>query len=149
MLGALVTPVGPRAGDAEKPACLPEQLLCSALERRPSRASARAASALSGQCAPQASALGVETALPSIARGRRDMRGLAGVRGAGQRQLVVGQREFSAAPLSISGSACIGFTAERGKTGCSTIAEAKHQRAIRINDQRPRRGARTRRNRRG
>jgi hypothetical protein len=45
------------------------------------------------------------------------MRGLAAVRGAGQRQFLVGQLQRSAAPLATSGSACSTLTAERGKMG--------------------------------
>ena len=74
-----------------KPACLPEQLLCSADAVPPARASACADGWCSGQCVPQASAVGVEPGRPQHALDAGDMRRLAAVRRAGERELLVAE----------------------------------------------------------
>ena len=71
-----------------KPACLPEQLLWTALAVPPPRASACADGWWIGQCAPHLSADAVEPRERQHPRRGRDMVRLAGMRGAGQRQLL-------------------------------------------------------------
>src|SRR6516164_5097968 len=97
-----------------KPACLPEQLLWSALGVSPERANARDASALSGQWAPHSSALSLRPAFVSIARAVATC-SLSPEWEAQASAISFGlNASRSAAPLSISGSACSALTAERG-----------------------------------
>ena len=95
------------------PVCLPEQLLCRRVGRRPSAIMARPPAASRGGCGPQARS-GSEAEAGEPSRHPLDVHRLAAVRGAGERQLLVRDAEGFRSPDSTSGSAWNGLTAERG-----------------------------------
>src|SRR3954449_11232959 len=97
-----------------KPACLPEQLLCSAVGPPPAAASARVASSPSGQWVPHSRQLGGCPAFLSIAAAAASC---AASRSSEAQASAISASVIpylSANPPSTSGRACSALTAERG-----------------------------------
>jgi len=103
----------------KKPACLPEQLLCSALSGVRLKASSRCATSCCGQCAPHSSAVSSRPALASTPAAVATWRAspLCDAHASASSSSV--SLNASAAPLVSSGSACSTLTAERANTGRS------------------------------
>ena len=106
------------------PACLPEQLLCSAEGRAPVRASVRAAVSRIGQCTPHSSVPTSRPALASIAAAAATCAGSPEWDEHASASSGAVRPNRSAAPLSTSGRACMALMAERGYTGVSTSPSA-------------------------
>ena len=139
MLRRLVARAGSPDAQARhrNPACLPEQLLCSAVGSAPARASARAAEAFSGQCAPQASARLVEPGFGEHPRRERHMRGLAGMRGAGERKLLIAEAEAIRRPALDQRQRLDRLDRRARENRPLDVAEREHDAAVRV-DHNPR-----------
>ena len=117
-----------------KPACLPEQLLCSAVGVRPERASARASASPSGQWTPHSSDPSSRPAFASIARAVATWSSLPEWDAQASAISLSLSPRRSAAPLSTSGQSLQRLDRRARIDRPLGVAEGHDDAAIRIDD---------------